>query len=60
MTPQEFDFMCNMLQAAAEAGYGLGAADSKLGNSLKSGAFVLDAGRRLIIKKELNKLKKKR
>ena len=49
-----------MLEAAGRAGYMVGREDQKTNCSIKDEEFTLDAGKRLMLKKELNKTSKSR
>lgn len=60
MTPQQFDLMCLLIEAAVKAAYTVGREDGKSKAPVKTHELLLDAGKRLLLKRELNKKSLKR
>jgi hypothetical protein len=60
LTPQELDLVCRMLGAAGRAGYVLGREDERDGKAHKDQEFTISSVQQLLIKKEINKLQRKR
>ena len=60
MTPKEYRLLFALIEAAARAAYKLGREDEAEEKPSRDQEFAMDVGKQLLIKKEINKIMKKR